>query len=306
MKVLVTGGAGYLGSALVPLLLDNGHSVIVFDLLKNGAAPILPFFRRPGFSFVRGDIRSCMTLSNAAAEADVLVHLAAVVGYPACAGSPLEAEEINVAGTRNVVSVAGRDRPVVFASTSSCYGRVLGDLCTEDTPLRPLSVYGRTKAQAEKIVLESSNSIVCRIATTYGVSPRMRLDLLVNDFVHRALHERRLRVYQGHFRRSFIHVSDAARALAFAVEKLEKMAESIYNIGDQRQNYTKLEVCERIARLLPGVRIETCQQGEDADQRNYAVSYDRIESHGFRAQVSLEEGICELRSALQWIERNEL
>jgi len=168
------------GTTLVPLLLDQGHSVVVFDSLKYHLAPILPFFRRPGFSFVRGDVRDQKSLNDAARDADALVHLAAVVGYPACARSPDEARSVNVEGTQNVAVAAGRDRPVVFASTSS-YGAVKGSLCTEDTPLRPLSLYGETKVQSEEIVQTQCRAVVYRIATAYGPSSRLRLDLLIRD-----------------------------------------------------------------------------------------------------------------------------
>jgi nucleoside-diphosphate-sugar epimerase len=193
MKVFVTGGAGYLGTTLVPLLLESGHSVVVFDSLKTNIGPILPFFRNPRFSFVRGDIREKGPLTDAARSADAFVHLAAIVGYPACDRSPEEARSVNVQGSRNVAAAAGRDRPLVFASTSSCYGAVEEALCTEDTPTRPLSLYGETEVEGEEVVRSQCNAIVCRIATAYGLSPRLRLDLLVNDFVYHALHERRLR-----------------------------------------------------------------------------------------------------------------
>lgn len=307
MNVFITGGAGYLGTTLVPLLLDQGHSVVVFDSLQFGVGPILPFFRRPGFSFVRGDIRDQESLNDAARDADALVHLAAIVGYPACARSPDEARSVNVEGTQNVAAAAGRDRPVVFASTSSCYGAVKDSLCTEDTPLRPLSLYGETKVQSEEIVQSQCNAAVYRIATAYGLSPKLRLDLLINDFVCRALHERELRVYEGHYRRSFIHVYDIARSIVLALDSPRQlMMGQVYNVGDERQNFTKLEVCEVISQLVPDVRIEPCDDGKDADQRDYAVSYARIRGEGFETQISLEDGIRELCAALRWTDRNEL
>jgi nucleoside-diphosphate-sugar epimerase len=305
MNVFVTGGAGYLGTTLVPLLLDRGHSVVVFDSFKTSTVPILPFFRNPRFSFVRGDIREKGPLTEAARSADAFVHLAAIVGYPACHRSPEEARSVNVQGTRNVAAAAGRDRPVVFASTSSCYGAVEDALCTEDTPLRPLSLYGETKVEGEEVVRSECNATVYRIATAYGLSPRLRLDLLVNDFVYLALHDRRLRVYEGQYRRSFIHVHDVARAIVLALDKTPEMAGRVFNVGDEVQNLTKLEVCQVIAEILGDVAIETCADGKDADQRDYAVSYARIHSQGFRASISLEAGICELAAALRWIDPDE-
>ncbi len=305
MKVVVTGGAGYLGTTLVPCLLEQGHHVTVFDSLKHGIAPMLPFFKRDNFAFEHGDIRSVRELSVACREAETLIHLAAVSGYPACKQDPEEARSTNVEGTRVVAKVAKRQCPVVFASTSSCYGAVEGLLCTEETPLRPVSLYAKTKVECEQILLDQCNAIVYRIATAYGVSPRMRLDLLINDFVHRALHERQLSIYQGHFRRSFIHVDDVARGFEFAIERFDDMAGQVWNLGDEGQNFSKMEIGKLIASYVPAVRIDECHEGEDADQRNYAVSYARVLAMGYRAQVPLKDGIARLVSALRWAERNE-
>lgn len=306
MQVLITGGAGYLGTTLVTLLLNQGYSVVVFDSLRHGIGPILPFFRHPDFSFVRGDVRDRSQVVEAARTADAVVHLAAVVGYPACSRAPEEARSINVEGARNVAAATGRERPLLFASTSSCYGAVDDSLCTEDTPLRPLSLYGETKVQGEEIVRNECAAVVYRIATAYGISPRLRLDLLINDFVHIALHHRRLRVYEGHYRRSFVHVQDVARAILLALENAPGMIGGVFNVGDERQNLSKLQVCEIIARIVPEVEIEICEDGKDADQRNYAVSYSRLKSRGFQTHVSIADGIRELCSALKWIERSEV
>jgi len=305
MNVLVTGGAGYVGTMLVPMLLDQGHRVAVFDSLLYDIGPILPFFRRDGFSFARGDIRDRPSLESFARQADAIVHLAAVVGSPACAQAPQEAQSTNVDGTRNVAAVAGRSRPVVFASTGSCYGAVSDALCAEETPLRPLSLYGTSKVQAERVMLEECSAVVYRLATAYGLSPRLRLDLLVNDFVHRALHERRLSVYEGHARRSFIHVWDVARAVIFALDRPAAMTGRTFNVGDESQNRTKLEICQLIQRLIPDVRIEAGAPGTDVDHRDYAVSYAGIRALGFSTQVALEDGVRELCAALRWIDRRE-
>jgi nucleoside-diphosphate-sugar epimerase len=307
MKLLVTGGAGYIGSTLVPMLLEHGHHVAVFDALRHGIGPILPLFRDPRFSFVRGDVRDRQALADFARDADAFVHLAAISGYPACEQAPDEARSTNVEGTRNVAAVAccgassAAGRPVVFASTGSCYGAVTDGLCTEETPLRPLSVYGQTKAEAEQVMLGQCDAIVLRLATAYGLSPRLRLDLLVNDFVHRALRERRLTVYEGHFRRSFLHVRDIARAILLALETSQSMTGRVFNVGDPRQNCTKLELCQIIQKVIPGVEIDASASGRDADRRDYAVSFERIWALGFEATVSLEEGIRELAAVLRWM-----
>jgi len=302
MNVLVTGGAGYIGTTLVPMLLEQGHRVAVFDSLRYGIGPILPLFRHEGFSFRRGDIRDRAALAEFARGADALVHLAAIVGYPACDKAPDEARTTNVDGTRNVAAVAGRGRTVVFASTASCYGAVSDELCTEDTPLRPLSLYGTSKAEAEAIMLGECDAVVYRLATAYGLSPRLRLDLLINDFVHRALHEHKLSVYEGHARRSFLHVADIARAVILALENPSAMRQRVFNVGDESQNCTKLEVCRLIQNLLPQVQVEIRTDGTDPDHRDYAVSYARISALGFHSAVSMEEGIRQLAGALRWID----
>jgi nucleoside-diphosphate-sugar epimerase len=283
--------------------LESGGAVRVFDALNYGIGPLLPCFSNRNFEFVRGDVRDRGLLQRAAEDCDALVHLAAISGYPACARAPDEARAVNVAGSRNVASVAGRHRPVVFASTSSCYGAVSEALCTEDTPLRPVSLYGETKAEAEKILLGECTTVALRLATVYGLSPRMRLDLLVNDFVYRALHEGRLSVYEVQARRSFLHVADVARAFHLAIDDAASMAARVYNVGDESQNFTKWELCQLIARAIPGVELVAAQEGKDQDQRDYAVSYARIKALGYRTTVSLEEGVQELARALRWIKR---
>lgn len=305
MDILVTGGAGYIGTTLVPILLDRSHRVRVFDSLRYGVEPILPFFRMKGFDFVKGDIRDADALGKAGRGADLIIHLAAIVGYPACEKAPQEAQAINVTGTANVAELAGKTKPVIFASTSSCYGAVADGLCTEDTPLNPLSLYGTSKAQGEQICLTRCNSVVYRLATAYGVSPRQRLDLLVNDFVYRAVHDRRLVVYEGHARRSFIHVFDIAWAICLAVDSHARLAGNVYNVGDVSQNFTKLQICEQIREQLPYVTIEADPAGRDKDQRDYAVSYSRIREEGFRANVSLSEGIRELAAVMPWIQKKD-
>ncbi len=304
MKILVTGGAGYIGTMLVPLLLEHGHQVTVLDSLRFGISPILPMFQHPRFAFVRADIRDRQSLAEHARTADAFVHLAALVGYPACAQNPAEATAINVEGSANVAAVVGRGRLVVLTSSGSCYGAVSEGLCTEDTPLRPLSLYGQTKARAETLLLNQCDAIVYRLATAFGVSPRLRLDLLVNDFVYRAIHEHRLTVYEGDHRRSFIHVRDIARAILMALDHWE-LAGRVLNVGDEGQNCTKLEMCRIIQQVVPGLVVEPAATGQDVDRRDYAVSYARIAALGFHSTISLAEGVRELARVLPWIDRRE-
>jgi nucleoside-diphosphate-sugar epimerase len=305
MKILVTGGAGYIGTTLVPLLLEHGHQVTVFDSLRFGIEPLLPLFRHPRFAFVRADVRDRQSLVEHARTADAVVHLAAVVGYPACAQAPAEATAINVEGSANLASVVGRGRPVVLASSGSCYGAVSDAVCTEDTPLRPLTLYGQTKAQAETLLLDRCDATVYRLATAFGVSPRLRLDLLVNDFVYRSVHEHRLTVYQGQHRRTFLHVCDVARAILLAVDHAGELAGRVFNVGDERHNCTKLEMCRVIQQAVPGVAVEATAAGEDPDRRDYTVSYARIRALGFESTISLAEGVRELARVVPWIARRE-
>lgn len=306
MKILVTGGAGYLGTTLVPLLLAGGHSVTVLDSLRFGIGPLVPLFRHPHFSFARVDIRDRNAIGEHARRADAIVHLAAIVGYPACAETPDDAQSTNVDGTRNIAEAAGRGRTVVLASTSSCYGEVADAICTEDTPLRPVSLYGHTKVEAESIVLGQCDAVVLRLATVYGISPRLRLDTMVNDFTYRAVRDRRLMVYESGHRRSFIHVSDVARAILLAMEKPQEMAGRVFNVGDERQNCTKLDVCSVIQSIVHGVEVGNEPTGHDVDRRDYAIGYGRIRALGFQASIPLDHGIREIANVAPWIERQEL
>jgi nucleoside-diphosphate-sugar epimerase len=229
MKILVTGGAGYVGSTLVPMLLSAGHKVRVLDNLMYGGEGLIPCFRNPNFEFMEGDICDKPTLIHAIWGCDLVIHLAAIVGFPACRRDPNLAHSVNYLGTRNVAHVAGRSLPIIFASTGSNYGAVDG-VCTEETPLKPLSLYGRTKVAAEQCLLEECETVIYRFSTGFGLSPRMRLDLLINDFVRQVITEHYLVVYEAHFMRTFIHVVDMARAFLFAVDGLDHMLGEVYNV----------------------------------------------------------------------------
>ena len=300
MRVLITGGAGYIGTTLVPLLLSNQYHVTVLDTLDFGFEPLLPFFRQPYFSFVRASVLDRYALEQAAADCDAIVHLAAVSGQQACERDPQRARAVNEKGTEFVAAITGRNRPLLFASSGSCYGAVREGICTEHTPVHPLSLYGRTKAAGEAIVRGQCLAVICRLATGYGISPRMRTELLINYFVLAALKEPKLTVFQPFARRTFIHVEDIARAIVFALENVELMIGNTYNVGDESQNLTKQQVVELIMRRLPTLRVDYDPQATDLDQRNYAVSYERIKSLGFKTRMSVEYGIDELIRALRW------
>lgn len=298
-KILVTGGAGYVGTSLIPLLLSEGYQVKVLDNLLFGGDPLLPFFRNPHFEFVRGDVRSKDDISQALRDCDAIVHLAAIVGYPACRKDPRLAEETNVLGTRNVIDSVSKDQLVLFGSTGSNYGSV-EDICTEETPLNPLSLYGQTKTLAEKMLLDNVPTIAYRFATAFGVSPRLRLDLLINDFTYKALSQGYLVVYEKHFMRTFIHVHDMGRSFMFALKHAAKMTGNVYNVGSNGMNFSKEGICDLI-RAATKCYVHYADVGEDADKRNYVVSYQKLNSLGFETTITVEEGISELVRSLQAI-----
>ncbi len=301
MKILVTGGAGFVGTTLVPELLAKRYDVRVMDSLRFGGDALLPFFRHSHFSFVDGDVCDLSRLTEAAKGCDAIIHLAAIVGFPACRKFPDEAQSINVEGSRNVAVVAGKQRPVLFASTGSNYGALADEVCTEDAPLNPLSLYAKTKAEAEDILLNECTCIALRFATAYGLSPRLRLDLLINDFVFRALKERHLVVYESHFMRTFIHVYEMARSFRFALENSDRMSGEAYNVGDETQNFSKREISEKICSRVKDTYLHYADMGKDEDQRNYVVSYKKLKALGFKTEITIDEGIDELVRAFSCI-----
>ncbi len=299
MKILVTGGAGYIGTTLIPQLLDVGYEVVCYDNLLYGGDYIIPFFRRKNFSFIRGDIRDKNRLAEAVKDVDVIIHLAAIVGFPACRKEPELAKSVNVDGTENLIEVTTNNQVIFYGSTGSNYGSV-NEICTEETPLNPLSLYAQTKALAEKMLLNERKTIAYRFATAFGVSPRIRLDLLINDFTYKAITQGYIVVYEKHFMRTFIHVHDMGRAFLFGIENQEKMYNQVFNIGNENMNYSKEQVCEIIKRKT-NAYIHYADIGEDEDKRNYIVSYEKIRKLGYNTTISVEDGIDELVRALQAI-----
>lgn len=296
-KVLITGGAGYIGTTLIPLLFERGYEVTVFDSLLFGGDAILPFFRDKNFHFIKGDVRDKEALQKAVKGQDIIVHLAAIVGFPASSRDPELTESVNVGGTRNLANVLEKNQYVLVGSTGSNYGAVLDGVCTEETPLNPLSVYGRTKTESEKILMETGRSTAFRFATAFGVAPRMRLDLLINDLTEQAMRLKYLLIYEGHFMRTFIHVQDLARSFLFAIDNQSKMIGQVYNVGDDRLNYSKRQICDMIA-ARTGAYVHYADVGTDIDKRNYVVSYEKIRSLGYTTTISVEEGIDELVRAI--------
>lgn len=295
MRVLVTGAAGYVGSVLVPALLLRGHEVVAYDNLTYGSLPLLPHFIDRRFRLVRADVRDDDALRRELRGADAVVHLAAIVGYPACRDRPELAREVNVEATRRLAAALSRDQALIFASTGSTYGRVEG-LCTEESPLHPVSLYGATKRDGEIACLEVG-AVSLRFATAFGLSPRLRLDLLVNDFVHQALWKKNVVVYEGSFRRSFVHVHDIARAIVFALDRRDEMRGQTCNVGHESMNFTKAQIAMKIRERIP-YELHFAEVGHDEDQRDYEVSYQKIRALGFEPLVDLDRGIDELIAGL--------
>lgn len=306
MKILVTGAAGYLGSVLVGELLER-HSVIAFDDLSCGSDSLVRYAGHACFRFVRGDVRDAMALRDAVRDVDAIVHLAAVVGMPACDKEPDRAKTVNVDATRLLMRMRSKDQRVVFPNTNSGYGTTApGTVCTEDTPLSPVSLYGRLKAEAEANVLDGENTVSLRLATVFGLSPRMRRDLLVNDFVWRALRDRRIEVYEGAAMRNYCHVRDVARAIRLilpaAVGEIDrKIPDGAYNFGNDELNLSKQDLAQvigaAISRLVDDGRHAISVfsgAGADPDQRDYMVSSAKLARLGVVAGAGLDEGIREL------------
>jgi nucleoside-diphosphate-sugar epimerase len=296
-SVLVTGGAGYIGTLLVPMLLERGCKVTIFDSLQFGAQPLLSFLSHPNVEVVIGDIRDRKALEPVVPKHDWVFHLAAIVGFPACAADPIRASTVNVDGTANVLAFMRKDQKLIFASTGSTYGKVYGT-ASEETPPAPLTLYGRTKRDAEKLIQDTDfRHTIMRFATVFGASPRVRLDLLVNDFVYQAVHQKQIVLFEGHFRRTFLHCADAAAVYPFAMDHFDAMDGEVYNVGDESVNFTKRQVALMIKEYVK-YYLHEADVGTDPDQRDYEVDYAKIKKLGYQAKVSMEDGIKELVKVL--------
>ncbi len=304
-RILVTGGAGYLGSILVPALLAEGHRVTVLDNFRYGQTSLLDVCADERLTVVRGDTREKSALAPLVKDADLLLPLAALVGVPVCEADRTAAATTNLDAVRLLLSLRSPQQRVIFPCTNSGYGIGQKDkFCTEETPLRPISLYGETKVQAEKAVLDAGNSISFRLATVFGVSPRMRMDLLVNDFVWRALRDGFVVLYEAHFKRNFIHIRDVTRVFLHGMANFEAMKGGPYNVGLSDANLSKLELCRKIQQHVPKFSFSEAPVGEDPDKRDYIVSNEKVERTGFKPLHSLDHGIRELLRAYRILRPN--
>lgn len=298
-NILVTGGAGYVGSVLVPVLLQNGHKVTVIDNFLYKQPSLASVVSNKNFSLVYGDVRDKELMSKHISGADIIIPLAAIVGAPACLKDPQMASSVNKDSMIWMFDKISSSQQILMPTTNSAYGS--GDennYCDEESKLNPLSLYAKDKVHVEKYLMEKENATSFRLATVFGISPRMRLDLLVNNFVQRALTDRFVILFEGHFKRNYVHVKDVVDAFVFGVNNLDKVKGQIFNFGLSEANISKQQLCERIKNQLPDFTFQDAPLAKDPDQRNYIVSNKKIEAIGMKAKVTLDDGISELIKGL--------
>ena len=306
MKVLVTGGSGYIGSVLVPKLLNLGHKVTVIDNLMYQQTSLLAACSNPNFTFINGDVRNEKLLKEEIQKNDVILPLACLVGAPLCAKDPWAATAVNRDAVINCQKFKTNSQILIYPCTNSGYGiGQEGIFCDENSPLNPISHYGIIKVEAENFILQSGQGVTFRLATVFGASPRMRLDLLVNDFTYRAIYDGFVVLFEHHFKRNYLHVQDAADAFIHTINNYDSMKGNAYNVGLSDANLSKEELCLAIKKHVPNYKIILSDIGEDPDKRNYIVSNAKIEKTGFEAKVSLDQGIEELKKVFSIIKRNQ-
>lgn len=299
-NILVTGGAGYIGSTLVPDLLSKKHKVTVIDNFMYDQTSLATSIRDRNFEIIFGDVRDESLMKKLVSKADIIIPLAAIVGAPACDKDPVTAQSINQDSILWLLKQVSRSQQVIMPTTNSAYGS--GDknnFCDENSPLSPLSLYARDKVVVEKSLLEHENSTSFRLATVFGISPRMRLDLLVNNFTLRAITDGFVIIFEGHFKRNYIHILDVVQAFNLAIEKKEQFKSQIFNVGLSEANISKIELCQEIKKIVPDFLFLEAPLGKDPDQRNYIVSNKKIEALGFTPTVSLQTGLNELVKGLK-------
>jgi nucleoside-diphosphate-sugar epimerase len=303
--VLITGVAGYLGSVISDHLLKAGHKVIGIDNLSFGSAPLNHLCEQSAFEFYREDARNEGAMAALIKKADVIIPLAAVVGMPACLRDPWLATSVNLEAIRLINRLRSPGQLVIYPNTNSGYGIKSGStFCTEETPLEPISIYGQTKCQAEIELLNSPNAITLRLATVFGMSPRMRLDLLVNHFVYSAITDGYLVIFEKDFKRNFVHVRDVADCMVHCIANSARMVGKPYNVGLDSANLSKAELAMKVKEFVPNFYVHFSEVGSDPDKRNYIVSNQRLREAGFEAKRTLETGIPELIKGYRMIGRS--
>ncbi len=301
-RILVTGGAGYIGSMLVPELLNRGFHVTVVDNFMYKQTSLGHVMWNPKLELLRGDIRDEKLMKDLMKKSDILIPLAALVGAPLCKKDPVGAESINLQAPLSMFKWASASQTILMPTTNSAYGS--GDannFCDENSELKPISLYAQHKVEVEKSLMERANSISFRLATVFGISPRMRLDLLVNDFTYRAFNDKFIVLFESHFRRNYIHVRDVVQAFTLGIEKFDQMKSQIYNVGLSEANVSKMQLCQAIKRHVPDFTIMEAPIGEDPDKRDYIVSNAKLEKTGWKPQCNLDVGILELLKGYQMI-----
>ncbi len=306
-RILITGGAGYIGSVLTPLLLKKKYKVTVVDNLLYSQNSLNDCCKYNNFDFVKGDIQNINLIKSLLNNHDIIIPLAALVGAPLCSQNPKLTKQINYDATKSLINCTSKNQIVIFPNTNSGYGIKKGDVyCDEKSPLNPISAYGKYKVNIEKLLLKKNNSICFRLATVFGVSPRMRTDLLVNDFVLRALQDRYLVLFEENFRRNFIHVRDVANTFLFAINNFDIMKKNTFNVGLSSANLTKKELALKIKKILPETYIHYSKIGKDPDKRDYLVSNMKLEKLGWKTHYSLDSGIRELIKCYSMLKENNL
>lgn len=306
MKVLITGAAGYIGSVLTPELLKEGFEVMAIDNFLYNQNSLLDCCNNKNLTIIRGDVRDENLIAEHIKGADFILPLACLTGAPLCKREPEAARTTNLEAIKLILKLRKPEQKIIFPTTNSGYGvGQEGVYCDENTPLNPISLYGCLKVEAEKAVLDSGNAVTFRLATVFGVSPRMRLDLLVNDFVYRAVNDGFVVLFEPYFKRNYVHVRDVARAFIYCIKNFEKMKNNAYNLGLEEANLSKMELCEEIKKQVSNFVFMESKIGEDPDKRNYIVSNEKIKNAGFAPEISLQEGILELIKGYQVIKRNQ-
>tara|TARA_B100000686_G_C16792692_1_gene979916 strand:- start:757 stop:1689 length:933 start_codon:yes stop_codon:yes gene_type:complete len=302
MKILVTGGAGYLGSTMVGYLLEAGHHVTVIDNFMFGQASLNQYCHNSRFDVFHGDVRIKEIMEPLIKGADIVIPLAALVGAPICAKDPVNARTTNNEAIMLMLQLVAKDQLILMPTTNSAYGTGDEDnYCDEKSPLSPISSYAIEKVEVERALMQRENAISFRLATVFGMSPRLRLDLLVNDFTYRAVYDRSVVLFESHFKRNYVHVRDVSRVFIHGLNNIESMKGEIYNVGLSSANISKRELCGIIQEYVPNFTVVEEKIGRDPDQRNYIVSNAKIEGTGFEAMFPLEQGIQELVKGFKMI-----